>query len=402
MGASSSTRGNFEHFSRKFQPTLCRLRIDENLFLSPASIALALSMCAVGARHETLKQMLDVLGFRSIEGLIKTSEQVLNAFSVVSQDRSIQIKLANRLYVQKSYQVERDYLELIQKSFSSDVQFEDFKIELTRTTSKINAWVEQQTDQLVNRTLLPDDIPKDAGLIVISCVYFKGTWESKFNEELTDYNATFYETNGTTSKVTLMHQREKFLYARDKSLRAQIVHIPYKHNSKDVQLVFTIILPKAAAPIHRLEKKFTSRPQLLQNALKLENTKSRDLLLHVPKFKIESTFELKSILQRLRMKYPFDQNIANFTGIVDTQDAGSRLLIDKVIHKAVIDVNEQGTDSDAVRAFPASEAITFEGPWKKHTTVFRANRPFLFYIREVRQNVTLFAGKFGNSEILSS
>ena len=173
MGASSSNIGNFEHFSRKFQPTLCRLRIDENLFLSPASIALALSMCAVGARHVTLKQMLDVLGFQSIEDLIKTSEQVLNVFSVVSQDRSIQMKLAHRLYLQKSYQVEQDYLELIQKSFLSDVQFEDFKIELTRTTSKINAWVEQQTGQLVNRTLLPDDIPKDAGLIVISCVYFK-------------------------------------------------------------------------------------------------------------------------------------------------------------------------------------------------------------------------------------
>ncbi|CAF3923922.1 unnamed protein product, partial [Rotaria sp. Silwood1] len=106
----SSTNTNFEHFGHKVYSTVSQNNNNQNVFLSPASIALAMAMCTVGARQETLDQMLRVLDASSTENLTKTAEKVMHIFSIVDNDKKVQLKLANRLYAQKAYKLQQDYL----------------------------------------------------------------------------------------------------------------------------------------------------------------------------------------------------------------------------------------------------------------------------------------------------
>lgn len=174
MASSSigSTATSLEHFGHKVYSTVGQ-KGGQNIFLSPASIALAMSMCAVGARQETLEQMLRVLEVPSIEQLTKTAEQVMQVFSIAGQDNQVKLKLANRLYAQQAYKLREEYLSLVQKSFQADIQLEDFVAKGAAAVAKINTWVEDQTNNLIKNLLSPDDVSPDTRLILVNCIYFK-------------------------------------------------------------------------------------------------------------------------------------------------------------------------------------------------------------------------------------
>jgi len=173
MASSTSTPTAFEHFGQKLYSTVSQNQNGQNVFLSPASIALAMSMCTVGAREKTLQQMLNALEASTNEELIKTAEQVMRIFTIAGQDKQVQLKLANRLYAQKAYELQQDYLSLVQKSFQADIQLEDFVNESAKVVQTINGWVEQQTNKLIRDLLSPTDITPDTRLILINCIYFK-------------------------------------------------------------------------------------------------------------------------------------------------------------------------------------------------------------------------------------
>ncbi|CAF1276516.1 unnamed protein product [Rotaria sordida] len=198
-------------------------------------------------------------------------------------------------------------------------------------------------------------------LIIINSIYFK---IKEFSKNLTNKNADFHEANGKISKVALMHHRGKFPYAENNDLHVQIVHIPYKSENKDVEFVFTMILPNRRVQLDVVEQKLASQPDLLQKLLSHQNTRTEELHLYLPKFKMETTFELSDILQQLEMKDTFSSYKANFTG------------------------------SEAAATTPV--IITHHGPSlpPPQSIEFKADHPFLFFIRESRQNIVLFNDKF--------
>jgi serpin B len=193
---AASTTG-LDHFGAKLFSTISQNNNGQNVFLSPTSISLAISMCAVGARHETLQQMLRVLEVSSIEELTNIAEQIMQVFPPAEQDESsieqsddpnaspravfhrieyftpLQLKLANRLYAQKDYRIQQTYLDLIQKSFRSDIKLEDFKKEGLKAVQTINTWVEKQTNERIRDILSTKDITRDTRLVLINCIYFK-------------------------------------------------------------------------------------------------------------------------------------------------------------------------------------------------------------------------------------
>ena len=171
--SSSSPATGFEHFGSKIYSTVSKNQNNENIFLSPASIALAMAMCTVGAREETLNQMLRALESSTNEQLIKTAEQVMHVFSIASQDKQVQLKLANRLYAQSAYKLQQDYLKLVQTSFQADIKLEDFQNESAKVVQTINTWVEEQTNKLIRNLLSPKDVSPDTRLILVNCIYFK-------------------------------------------------------------------------------------------------------------------------------------------------------------------------------------------------------------------------------------
>lgn len=126
-----------------------------------------------------------------------------------------------------------------------------------------------------------------------------------------------------------MYQKEKYAYAENKDLRVQVAHLPYKSDNKDVQFVLTVILPNQGVQLDAVEQKLTAKPDLMQQLLSQQNTRSEELLLYLPKFKMEATFELNTVLQQLGMVDAFDSR-ADFTGIVSKEDDKAGLYISKV------------------------------------------------------------------------
>ncbi|CAF0911670.1 unnamed protein product [Adineta steineri] len=380
MASSTPTTG-FEHFGLKLYSTVSEGQKDQNIFLSPASIALAMSMCTVGARKETLNQMLKALEASTTAQLTSTAEQVMRVFSIADQDKQVQLKLANRLYAQKAYKLQEDYLKQVQSSFAADIKLEDFENESAKVVQTINAWVEEQTNKLIKNLLSPNDVTSDTRLIIINCIYFKGTWVKQFDENATNEQADFHEANGKTSKVKLMYKKDKYAYAENKDLGVQIAHLPYKSDNRDVQFVFTVILPKQGVSLSDVEKKLTSKPDLMQEVLNHQGTTTQELLLYLPKFKMEATFTLNDVLKQLGIQDAFDPNAADFTGIVSKQDDMAGLYISKVIHKAFIDVNEKGSEAAAATAviMLRSCCVRRQDP---DPIEFKADHPFLFMIRE--------------------
>jgi serine protease inhibitor len=127
-----------------------------------------------------------------------------------------------------------------------------------------------------------------------------------------------------------MYKKEKYAYAEDKDLRVQVAHIPYKSDNKDVQFVFTVILPNQGVQLEQVEQKLASKPDLMQTLLNHQGTTTQELLLHLPKFKMEATFELNNVLIELGMRDAFSDRVADFTGIVSKEDDRAGLYISKV------------------------------------------------------------------------
>ena len=173
MASPLATATGFEKFGLKLYSTVSKNWNDQNVFLSSASIGLAMSMCTVGARQETLQQMLHVLDSSSIEKLTKTAEQIMHVFSTADQDKQVQLKLANRLYAQKAYKLQEEYLNCVQNSFKADIKLEDFANENVKVVQTINKWVEEKTNKLIRNLLSNDDVSHDIRLIIVNCIYFK-------------------------------------------------------------------------------------------------------------------------------------------------------------------------------------------------------------------------------------
>ena len=173
MATSTSNATGFEHFGQKLYSTVGQTTNCQNVFLSPASIALAMSMCTAGARNKTLQQMLSTLETSTAQELTRTAEQVMRIFAIAGQDKQIQLRLANRLYAQKAYQLQDEYLKLVRNSFQADIKLEDFENESAKVVQTVNAWVEEQTNKLIRNLLSPNDVTSDTRLIIVNCIYFK-------------------------------------------------------------------------------------------------------------------------------------------------------------------------------------------------------------------------------------
>ncbi|CAF4482363.1 unnamed protein product [Rotaria socialis] len=388
--SSPSTAADLEHFGYELFSNVSQQQNGTNIFLSPTSIALALSMCIAGARDETLNQALRVLHASSIEALTKTVEQIMHMISMTAHNKKVEFKLANRLYASKAYKIQDDYLKLVQNSFQSDVKLEDFENNRNEVVQTINAWVEEQTNRLIQNLLSTDAVPTNTRLIIVNCIYFKGIWKNRFPEILTK-KADFYEANGHISKIDVMFQTGKYAYAENDDLHAQIAHLPYQSDNENIQFAFAVILPKQDISLDEVERKLALQPDLMQLVLSDHNTSMTELLLYLPKFKMKASLKLGDVLKQLGMENAFNST-ANFTGITSQQDGEDGIFISEVIHKAFIDVNEQGTKAAAATAGVTSVLFSATA-LKPMPILFKADRPFLFFIRESRQNIVLFSGK---------
>lgn len=350
-----------------------------NLFFSPYSISNALAMTYAGARGETAAEMAGVLHFSLASDRLHPAFAELIAALEPEGASTYELAIANRLWGQQNYDFLPEFLNSIERHYAAPLQEVDFINAAEDARLTINSWVEQQTQNKIQNLLPADSVDSSTRLVLTNAIYFKGNWLVPFDASATQ-NQLFHISSTEAIEVPMMHQMEYWNYADLDGL--QVLELPYEGET----LSMVILLPTEIDGLAALERQLT--PENLQAWL----SSARDLPMTMdgspisvwlPRFKLASTFELKNTLSGMGMPQAFGNN-ADFSGMTDRDP----LEISQVIHKAFVDVNEQGTEAVA--------ATAVAGVTRGGSHLIRVDRPFVFFIYDRNSSSVLFLGRVVN------
>lgn len=273
----------------------------------------------------------------------------------------------------------KEYLSLVEKYYGVSITAVDYRTDHTREAVRqtINRWVESRTEDRIKDLIRPGHLTDATRLVLTNAIYFKGKWKNEFDPKNTE-DAAFFVSASKSIQVPTMHQEEVFGYAETKSL--QVLEMPYRGS----ELSMLMLLPTRIEGLKPLERSLTV--ETLQNwRSHLQQKKVRVFL---PKFRTTFQAELKATLQSMGMVDAFKWPGANFAGL---DGDPTWFCIGEVIHKAYVDVNEEGTEAAAATAV---EMVL--GGMGAQPPVFRADHPFLFLIWEDSTGSILFMGRVAN------
>ncbi|MGB6065785.1 MAG: serpin family protein [Desulfomonilaceae bacterium] len=371
-----------------------------NIFFSPYSISASLAMAYAGARGETESQMAKALHFSLEKSKINGAFRALNEQVLAAGGRKgLELNIANALWAEKSFSFKKEFLETVRINFLPDhgwfpripfvteavasiwpgdpgcLRQVDFRHAPESARKTINSWVEKQTRNKIKDLMSPDSISSGTRLVITNAIYFKGFWESQFKKKWTKQDK-FTLLDGTEIKVPMMEQTKPFGYAE--KLELQIVEMPYKGEG----LSMVVLLPSKQKNFDEFERSLTS--DKLHRWTRM--LPMRLVEVHFPKFKMDSAYRLRRTLMKLAMTDPFSVNDADFSGMTGKKN----LFIEEALHKAFVDVKEEGTEAAAATAVTA----TLKGmPRPKPIPVFRADHPFVFLIWHKPSRCILFMGR---------
>jgi len=344
-----------------------------NLFFSPLSVQYALSMTLNGAMEETFTSIKDVLNASDLnEHEINQAIQTLTDF-LLQVDKEVLLTIANSIWYEEKLTAAETFRKAMQEYYNAEIKGLNFKS--TESVDIINQWVNDKTEGLIKELI--NEIPEDAVMYLVNAIYYKAQWMYPFDDKKTE-NAPFYLANGQQIEVPMMYSNEvKVDYFSDEGV--DVINIPYGNG----QYSMLVLLPKQGKTTEDIIK--------VMNENSMESWESSvtptEVELFMPKFKIEYKALLNETLSDMGMEIAFTDR-ADFTRLFEEQYG---LMISKVIHKAVIEVNEEGTEAAAVTGVEVS--LTSLPPEK---LVLTLNRPFIFFIKEKHTGAVLFAGKLAD------
>lgn len=337
------------------------LEKDQNIFFSGYSISSAMSLAYLGAVGETKRQMAEAMGY------VPEAPEVVQALLDLSaalntSDGKIQTLVGNAVWVQDGLNLTEEFLK-IAYNVSELIRKVDYQNSAEGARQEINKWVAEKTKDMITNLIPEKTLSQYTRLVLTNAIYFNGKWSQQFDPELTR-SAPFYNLDGTTSDVDLMFQsKAKCRYHEDALY--QFVAIPYGDGQSNPAVELFVVLPK--------EDHFSSVDKLVTySQLKnmSVNARSRDVRLWMPKFKLRYKNDIASILES-NMPLPFSSE-ADFSGLTGTKD----LYISNIIHEAVVDVTEEGTEAAAATAVVMRSLCAMPD----RTIVVKVDRPFIFAI----------------------
>ncbi|XP_061594897.1 leukocyte elastase inhibitor-like isoform X2 [Cololabis saira] len=339
-------------------------------------------MVYLGARGETAAQMEKGLSLGS-GGNVHADFQTLNA-DINSPAASYTLKLANRLYGEATANFLSTFLQDTEKFYQADLKTLDFLGNPESCREEINGWVEQQTHNKIKDLLQPGSVRSSTRLALVNAIYFKGNWKNRFDAASTQ-EMTFKINQNETKPVQMMYQMKKLPYNYVPELGLQILELPYV----DEELSMFILLPEetedGSDPLIKLEKELTAE-RLQEWTLRDNMDVHSEVLVHLPRFRLEQDYELNEPLARLGVTDLFSAR-ADLSGM--SGDGG--LYLSTVVHKAFVEVNEEGTEAAAATAGMVAFCMLRE----EH---FTADHPFLFFIQHNKTRTILFLGRFSSPQ----
>ncbi|VDI60868.1 antithrombin III [Mytilus galloprovincialis] len=366
---------DFEQSLIEFSTSLYQgLNKADSVCLSPCSIIAALLLVMIGANGQSKEQISAAL----FQNSLYSEEQQLKFYkslhSQLTQRAGVNVSFAsaNRLFVSDQFTVFQNVQENAKRYFGADISVKNFR-ESEASAYEMNNWVSEQTDGKIEDLIKKDWLNQNTVMFIINAVYFKATWKRQFPPENTK-KENFYLPNNNTIEVEMMNNGMFIKYFRGIDFSA--VALPFKGGNFD--MVF--ILPNEKHGLPNIEAKIT--PKFLSSIS--AGFITTFAIICIPKFKLQTEFDLTNELPKLGVKDIFDQAKANFSNLINEKREG--VYVDVAVHKAVFNVNEAGVEGAATTVIGFSlRSVRLQ---------FKANKPFLFYVRDIKSGLILFIGRF--------
>ncbi|PZX58181.1 serpin family protein [Algoriphagus chordae] len=351
----------------------------ENFFFSPYSVHQALAMAMNGNDGEVLEEFIQVLQMEGMN-LEEANQAVKDLTSFLLEvDPKVELNIANGIWYKEKYQVQVPFKNTSQEYFNAEIAPLDMKD--PNSVNIINNWIEKQTNNLIKDML--DFIPENAVMYLVNAIYFKGDWSYNFPKDNTR-KEKFTVHNGQEIMVDMMDMGESAGFKSFGTSDYTYLEIPYSTGQYSMG-----ILINETGDLSQLSSHFTMENLNEWRA----NSWDVNLILKMPKFKIEYRIDdLSNDLKTMGLVRPFDYHQDNFTKLFSNPT--DPLKISRVIHQALIEVDEKGTEAAAATIVEVVELVSL--PPNKDAVVFTLDRPFIFFIQEKHSGAILFMGKLEN------
>lgn len=349
----------------------------DNMVISPFSISTALAMTYAGARNVTLEEMAKVMHFDRDQVLFNANfGAYIKTINNIAKEH-VELNIANSIWAQQDYSFLQSYFDLIEDVYDSETFQVDFRANREAVREDINNWVYDETREKIKDLIAPGVLTDDTRMVLVNAIHFLGPWLKEFDPEQTRKNH-FYLQGREFVMTDFMHSTDTLPYFEDESM--QVLEMPYSGNNFSM----VILLPKETPEMESIEQSLNN--ETFNNILNRLESKEVDIA--IPKFEAETKLDLDEVLMGMGMVQPFNR-YADFSGMTGDLD----LKIDKVIHQAMIEVAEEGTEAAAATAVVVIRKTSIDPDPR---TMFIANRPFMFFIKENEHNSILFAGRVMN------
>ncbi|HHY60668.1 MAG TPA: serpin family protein [Clostridia bacterium] len=346
---------------------------EKNVFISPLSVSLALTMTYQGARGTTQAGMAEALNYQGVdlEALNETYRQLLTYLAGV--DKDIELRIGNSIWVREGEDIQPAFLEVNKNVFRAEVAELDFS--RPEAAATINGWIAKATAGKIDK-MLEGEIPPHVIMYLINAIYFRGQWAEQFDPRNT-FPAEFRAGTGLKQQVQMMSKFGRAEYGEGEDYR--VVKLPYGKG----KTAMYVVLPGDDVEINAF---IESLDRAKWEEIRQSTSTQRDVVVQLPRFKMEYGVKLlNDSLAKLGMAEAFTDR-ADFSGIRDD------VYISRVMHKAVIEVNEEGSEAAGATVVEVVETAALE-PLR-----FIADRPFVFLIAEEETGTILFMGKMWSVE----
>lgn len=369
--APSADRDGLVRGNTAFAFDLYRRQPAGNVFFSPYSISTAMAMAGAGARGATATEIEGAMHFPFGGARLAEAWPAL-------LDNDSELVTANALWPARRFELRAAYVAMAKNGFGARIETLDFAHDPVAASRTINAWVSDTTRQRIQNLVRPDSFNAGTRMVLTNAIYMKAKWVSPFDPDRTNQNGRFHAPGGAVT-VPLMYQVSYFRYYHGDGVK--VLELPYE----GYDLAMLIVLPDARDGLAAVERSLT--PQTL--ARWERKLTMRRVSLALPRFSSEIGLEVGPMLEAMGIRIAFDTHgAADFSGISDKE----KLAISRVVHKARIDVTEEGTEAAAATSVEimVGSAAPFQEPPPE---IFHADHPFFFVIRRTTSKSILFMGR---------
>lgn len=357
----------FEMFKKLFDPSE-----DKNKVLSPFNVYTALLLAYEGSNGSTRREIGRVLGIDSESDHCQRIRYLLELLKSSSGESDLEVAFST--WLQKDFPFRDEYINRVTECYNAEVMSVDFSREWSKTVKLINMWVEEKTRNFI-RELVPEDYPEYWMIrsILISTLFLNASWPEKFI--ILEEPAPFWTGTEYVNVTMMSTELSTKAYLNDEVI---VIEIPYSMSN----LSFVIIMPEELGSFIR-ELDWNELSTIIE---RLNNSKPRQMRITIPKFKIEGDrIELKPVLVSMGIREIFEPGVSDLTRMAQVRKG--ELYVDDVLHKAYIEVNENGTIAAAATAI-IIKIIAYIPPELE----VRIDRPFIFYILDKSSGLILFTG----------